>query len=214
MDQRIIPNLRTPASFQLLDIAPTSVRNGKIYAQQIQASIEQQEFILWDRLVIPAEKYKGTVTNCLIEITKGEFLVYSKDDDLDDQTISKYSQGVILGFEPVYRFFPQLIEFVETEGNFNENVYHDVATLLFEDFGECGFGFEIYNELLLVSIAEGVLALNPFIFEELAENTELHGSPVRFKILEANLRNFGEPHISSIPGQEKNAIQYGHRFVD
>lgn len=178
--------------FKIQDVKIVLEKNDKIYVRLFHATDKnKQKFTMRERTGLEVEKFiDNKPLECVVEIVKAQFFDLN---DKENKPPVDTLKGTFVGWETGYKFFQELVSMVDGETgdaddeDFNEDEYDALATELFEKWGECGFGQDVYRDKPMIKTDIGTFFLNEYIFEDLIDKWEesfLPNVPVCFKIEE------------------------------
>jgi len=185
---------QAPYQFPVLTIdkvEPLLQKGPRIFAQTVTARLGDKEvFKIYENKGLDLEPYTGREVECLLEITKGAFLLHGQSGGTAQKAMSFRYQWEKRPFE----FFPELVKMREdlTDANVRDEeprlkAFETFATELFSSWGINGLNIGIYQAKPVLKSVHGVFFLNEFEFEEDIEDLELD-QEVHLEIEEIYLR--------------------------
>jgi hypothetical protein len=176
--------------FQIESLTPTLEKDGAIYAYLITVKDKSgAQFEFRERRGLPMRDYIGKPVECILEITKADFI----DKNTDAKKLPKnIFKGKYAWSHSGYKFIPELVEMIEghqdeEDYEYDEDEYDVLAEKLFKEWGVAGMGLDVYQDKPMVETEEGVFLFNEYQNEEEIEEWQLN-DPVYFRPKEILLR--------------------------
>lgn len=177
--------------------------NGIIYANKLilkwNLHTKEVDLVTRERKQLNIETFLKTkeLVNVLLEITDGLIVCFTNNKERKTLLSDGFTEAIFLSIQQSYLFFSELVEFIEKsriEG-YNEEKYDQLATKLFSEYSENGFGLDPYDTSYMIYTSSGVFLLNEYIFEDVIDKL-LPGSTIGIKIKETRLLSIGKHTLS------------------